>query len=103
MLQVQSPHHIVKSQLSRLIQAISVPERLADDLFTNDLISHPVRNKVLTTPNLSQTDKARILMEDFLCYLSIFNETQKLVSFCSVLTRQDNPILTRISKEMLTT
>ena len=101
MLQVQSPYDIIKSHLPKLVCATTDPERLANDLFSVNMLSGSVRNRVLTTSGLSQYDKSSLLLEEFLCYLSIFNDRQTLISFCNVLTRQDNPALTRISQLLI--
>ena len=41
------PHHILKSQSTKLHNAITVPDKLANDLSSVDLISVCVKNKVL--------------------------------------------------------
>ena len=98
---VQSPHDIIKTQLPKLVNAITAPEKLANNLYSADLISDSIKTKVLTTPGLSQYDKASILMEEVLCSLSTFNDHQTLVSFCTVLSVQDDPILKRLSEEII--
>ena len=96
---ISSPHDIFKSQLHKLILATTDPEGLASDLFCVDLISHSVKNKVLTTSSLSQCDKASTLLDEFCNYL---NENEKLTLFCDILTKQDNPALKRIAEEIST-
>ena len=97
---ISSPHDIVKSHLPTLVRATTDPDRLANDLFSANLISDSVRNRVLTTSSLSQYDKSSILLEEFLRYLSIFNDHRTLTSFCHVLNTQDDPALSRLSEEL---
>ena len=97
---ISLPHDIVKSHLPTLVRATTNPIRLANDLFSANLISDSVKNRVLTTSGLSQYDKSSILLEEFLRYLSIFNDRQTLASFCHVLNTQDDPVLSRLSEEL---
>ena len=78
------------------------PDRLANDLSSVDLVSGPVANSVLSTPSLSRYDKASRLLEEFQRLLKLYNDIQKLASFCTVLNKQDNPGLKLVAKEILT-
>ena len=98
---ISLPYDIVKSHLHKLVRAATNPERLANDLFSANLISDSVKNRVLTTSGLSQYDKSSILLEEFLRYLSVFNDRQTLVSFCHALNAQDDPVLSQLSEELL--
>ena len=42
-----SPLHILKSRSTKLLDAITVPDKLANDLSAVDLISVSVKNKVV--------------------------------------------------------
>ena len=86
------PHEILKAHLSKILDAVTEPDRLANDLSSVDLISGPVTDSVLNTPGLSRYDKASKLLEEFQCLLKLSNDIQKLVSFCDILKKQDNPV-----------
>ena len=76
------PHEILKAYLSKILDAVTEPDRLANDLSPVDLISGHVADSVLNTPSLSQYDKASRLLEEFQRLLKVSNDIQKLVSFC---------------------
>ena len=86
------PHEILKAYLSKILNAVTEPDRLANDLSSVDLISGPVTDSVLSTPSLSRYDKTSRLLEEFQCLLKVSNDIQKLVSFCDILNKQDNPV-----------
>ena len=90
----------MKSRLPKILEATTDPDRLANDMSAVDLISGSIKDKVLTSPGLSNYDKASALLKEFLHYLKVYNEAQTLESFCTVLTQQDNPALKRISGEI---
>ena len=91
----------MKSHLSKLLEATTDPDRLANDMSAAYLISESIKDKILTTSGLSNYDKASALLKEFLHYLKVYNEAQTLELFCIVLTQQDNPVLKRISEEIL--
>ena len=62
------PHEILKARLSKILDAVTEPGRLANDLSSVDLISDPV---VLSTPSLSRYDKVSKLLEEFQCLLKV--------------------------------
>ena len=96
------PHEILRAYLSKILDAVTEPDRLANDLSSVDLISGPVANSVLSTPSLSRYDKASRLLEEFQRLLKVSNDIQKLVSFCDILNKQDNPVLKLVANEILT-
>ena len=53
------PHEILKAYLSKILNAVTEPDRLANDLSSVDLISGHIAHSVLITPTLSRYDKAR--------------------------------------------
>ena len=46
-------HEILKAHLSKILDAVTEPDRLANDLSSVHLISGPVADSVLNTPGLS--------------------------------------------------
>ena len=95
------PHEILKAHLSKILDAVTEPDRLANDRPSVDLISSHVADFVLNTPSLSRYDKASRLLEEFQCLLRVSNDIQKLISFCDILNKQDNPVLKLIANEIL--
>ena len=96
------PHEILKAHLSKILDAVTEPDRLANDRPSVDLISGHVADFVLNTPSLSRKDKASRLLEEFQRLLRVSNDIQKLISFCDILNKQDNPVLTLVANEILT-
>ena len=95
-----SPHGILKSHLTQLLDVINDPERLANDLSVADLIAGPVKNKVLELSNTNYK-KASILVNEVLTSLKVFDEPKTLVKFCDILKSQDNANLVRIANSIL--
>ena len=95
-----SPYNILKSNLTDLLNAISFPDKLANDLFADDLIGAHLQKEVLNT-NLSPYDKASKLVNEVLVSLEAFNECETLVKFCDTLKKQDNPILCKTANTMI--
>ena len=97
------PHEILKAYLSyKILDAVTEPDRLANHLSSVHLISGPVADSVLNTPGLSRYDKASRLLEEFQHLLKVSSDIRKLVSFCDILNKQDNPVLTLVANEILT-
>ena len=91
----------MKSHVSSILDGIADPDKLAIDFSSADLISGSVKDKVLNTPSLSRYEKASNLLDDVLRTLKVFKEPQKLISFCDILSRQDNPALKHIAEQIL--
>ena len=96
-----SPQHILKRHTSELLGIISVPDKLAVDLWSADVIPDPVKDKVLTTVGLSRLEKSIKLLDEVYRSVKVLNRSDILVKFCEVLKIQQNPGLTRIADEML--
>ena len=96
-----SPLHILKSRSTKLLDAITVPDKLANDLSAVDLISVSVKNKVLDVSIHDNYKRASILVNEVLTSLRVFNDPDILINFCNVLKSQDDPKLLRIANDML--
>ena len=96
-----SPHNILKSHFIQLVDAITVPNKLATHLSKANLIAGAVERKVKTTPNLDDYDKASLLVNEVLKSLKVFNDPETLSQFCDVLKKQEDPDLKRIADIML--
>ena len=94
-------HDVLESHLTQLLDIITVPDKLANDLSSANLIASAVKTRVLTTPNLDQYQKASILVNEVINSLKAFNDPETLVKFCDVLKIQDDPNLVRIANTML--
>ena len=97
---IVSPHDILKSHSTQLLDVINDPERLANDLSTADLIAGPVKNKVSELSNTNYS-KASLLVNEVITSLKVFKEPETLVKFCDILKSQDNANLVRIANSIL--
>ena len=93
------PHHILKSRSTKLLDAITVPDKLANDLSAVDLISVCVKNKVLDVSIHDNYKRASKLVNEVLTSLRVFNDPDVLINFCNVLKSQDDPKLLRIAND----
>ena len=84
-----NPFKILKSHFTRVLEAVSDPKMLANDLSSVDLITDVVKDKVLST-NLSRYEGASILVNEFQRSLKVYHKPETLVSFCHVLKKQSN-------------
>ena len=80
---------------------ISGPDKLANDLSSVDLISDQVKDDVLTTLGISRYQKCSILLNEIQKSLNVFNERERLISFCEVLKQQNDWTLSRICDDMM--
>ena len=80
---------------------ISGPDKLANDLSSVDLISDQVKDDVLTTLGISRYQKCSILLNEIQRSLNVFNERERLISFCEVLKQQNDWTLSRICDDMM--
>ena len=95
-----SPYDILKRHTSELLGVIPGPDKLANDLSSVDLISDRVKDDVLTTLGISRYQKCSILLNEIQRSLNVFNERERLISFCDVLKQQNDCTLSRISDDM---
>ena len=96
-----SPYDILKRHTSELLGVISGPDKLANDLSSVDLISDWVKDHVLTTLGISRYQKCSILLNEIQKSLNVFNERERLISFCDVLKQQNDWTLSRLSDDMM--
>ena len=96
-----SPHDILKTHTSQLLDVISGPDKLANDLSNVGLIPGQVKDDVLTTERLSRYQKCSQLLNAVQRSLKVYNEQEQLISFCEVLKKQDNRTVSRLCDDML--
>ena len=89
--------------MCEMLDVISDPdtERLPNDLSSANLIPYSVKDDLISTKGLSRYQKASILLNEIHRSLIHTNKPEILENFSKVLTKQDNPALTRIAEHML--
>ena len=99
----QIPYKVFQKHFSSLVKLISDPIMLANELWSAELVSSPVKEDVLTSRYLSVTHQSSLLLNDFSKSLLIPKEDQVafLEKFCKVLHNQDTPGLSRIANQLL--
>ena len=87
-----NPHHILKSHFTSILDAISDTTMLANDLSSVNLITDVVKDKVLTTTNLSRYERASMLMNEVQRSLKVkvLNNSKRLEAFCHVFKKQSS-------------
>ena len=87
-----------------MLDTISDPDtyRLANDLSAVDLISYPIKDRVLTQ-NLDRYNRASLLLNEIEGSLRLEHTDKPTIlnTFCDVLKRQDNQYLSTIAQLML--
>ena len=102
-IDLQSPLNIFVRHMCEMLDAISDPdtERLPNDLSSANLIPYSMKDDLISTKGLSRYRKASILLNEIHRSLRCTNKPEILENFSEVLTKQDNPALTRIAEHML--
>ena len=75
--------------------------RLANDLWSVDLISNVVKDNIVSTPSVPRYEKASKLLNEVQRCLQVNNNSETLTSFCRVLTNQKNSVISLICKTMM--
>ena len=102
-IDLKSPLNIFVRHMCEMLDAISDPdtERLPNDLSSANLIPYSMKDDLISTKGLSRYQKASILLNEIHRSLRHTNKPEILENFSEVLTKQDNPALTRIAEHML--
>ena len=79
---------------------MSDPERLANTLYSAELISFSVKDEVVTTPGLSRYRKASIVVNEVERSISGLNKTEKFSRLCEVMKEQRDQPLSEIVIKM---
>lgn len=82
---VTSPNDVLKKYTAKLVDCISDPERMANNLFSVDLISMSIKDQIITSIGISRYSKASIIMNEVYRNISDGNEIKKFKTFCDVL------------------
>jgi len=87
---LSSPYDILKKHTPELLGVISNPDKLANDLSSVDLITHQVKDDVLTTQSFSRYQKCSKLLNEIQRSLRAFNEEERLKLFCDKMSLLGN-------------
>ena len=97
---------ILQQNFSNLVEAVPNTVKLANDLWTAQLIPLTVKDNVLSNRGVSDYEKDSMLLNETTKLLKAFNQnpdrqTKDFKSLCQVLQRQDNPVLSSLVDSML--
>ena len=93
--------NILKRHFSEILDVVSDPNRLANDLWGVDLISNVVKDNIISTPSVPRYEKASILLNEVQRSLKVNENPETLISLCKVLTNQKNSVISMICKTVL--
>ena len=96
-----TPFNIPKRHFSEILDVVSDPNRLANDLWGVDLISNVVKDNIISTPSVPRYDKASKLLNEVQRSLKVNENPEILISLCKVLTNQNNSVISMICKTMM--
>ena len=96
-----TPFNILKRHFSEILDMVSDPNRLANDLWGVDLISNVVKDNIISTPSVPRYEKASKLLNEVQRSLKVNKNPETLISLCRVLTNQKNSVISMICKTMM--
>ena len=98
---MSSPVDVLRKHCSAVQDIVSDPERLADHLYSKDLISYEVKDEILTTLGLSRLKKARIIMNEVQRNLMTGDQVLQFSILCETLKEIDSTdVMNKIVREM---
>ena len=92
---------IVKKYSAEILVAVTDIDKLANDLWCDSLITHYLKDDVINSPGLFPSQRTAKLVFEFYAQLNVLNRGDFFVAFCTVLKKQNNTELTRITDDML--
>ena len=96
-----TPFNVLKRHFSEILDVVSDPNRLANDLWGVDLISNVVKDNIISTPSVPRYEKASKLLNEVQRSLKVNDNPETLISICKVLTNQNNSVMSMICKTMM--
>ena len=96
-----TPFNVLKRHFSEILDVVSDPNRLANDLWGVDLISNVVKDNIISTPRVPRYEKASKLLNEVQRSLKVNDNPETLISICKVLTNQNNSVISMICKTMM--
>ena len=95
-----APFKILKRHFSEILDVVSDPNRLANDLWGVDLISNVVKDNIISTPSVPRYEKASKLLNEVQRSLKVNENPETLILLCKALTNQKNLAISTICKTM---
>ena len=96
-----TPFNILKRHFSEILDVVSDPNRLANDLWSVGLISNVVKDNIISTPSVPRYEKTSKLLNEVQRSLKINKNPETLISLCRVLIDQKNSVISMICKTMM--
>ena len=96
-----APFNVLKRHFSEILDVVYDANRLANDLWTVNLISNVVKDDIITTPSVPRYEKASKLLNEVQRSLKTSKNPEALILLCKVLTKQRNPAILIICNTML--
>ena len=96
-----TPFNILKRHFSEILDVVSDPNRLANDLSGVDLISDVVKDNIISTPSVPRYEKASKLLNEVQRSLKVNENPDTLILLSKVLTNQKNSVISMICKAMM--
>ena len=96
-----TPFNILKRHFSEILDVVSDPNRLANDLWGVDLISNVVKDNIISTPCVPRYEKASKLLNEVQRSLKVNEYPETLIALCRVLTNQNNSMISMICNTMM--
>ena len=96
-----TPFNVLKRHFSEILDVVSDPNRLANDLWSVNLISNVVKDNIISTPSVPRYEKASKLLNEVQRSLKVNENAETLISLCKVLTNQNNSVISMICKTMM--
>ena len=96
-----TPFNILKRHFSEILDVVSDPNRLANDLWGVDLISNVVKDNIITTASVPRYEKASKLLNEVQRSLKANENPETLIALCKLLTNQNNSAMSMICKTMM--
>ena len=96
-----TPFNILKRHFSEILDVVCDPNRLANDLWSVDLISNVVKDNIISTPSVPRYEKASKLLNEVQRSLKVNKNPETLILLCRVLTNQENSVISMICKTMM--
>ena len=93
--------NVLKRHFSEILDVVSDPNRLANDLWGVNLISNVVKDNIISTPSVPRYEKASKLLNEVQRSLKVNENPETLISLCKVLTNQNNSVISMICKTMM--
>ena len=96
-----TPFNVLKRHFSEILDVVSDPNRLANDLWGVDLISNVVKDNIISTPSVPRYEKASKLLNEVQRSLKVNENPETLITLCKLLTNQNNSVISMICQTMM--